>query len=738
MISDGLSVVQHFDYYDQDRVEFPYEKNPESCAYVDDDRGSVYVTDGFVGGKRDAFVELIRTVNAWAEQDRAKGIIPSRHEESYLNRFILDHEYNLLSPSYCYPDDVDLPFERKILALNENRFGGRDYLKGLTDRRNEDTIAMTVYNGMANQMLCYCMYLVRRKQFPSLIINFIDQCKFGWSDAHYNYELNKAFGIQLKEVPFSAGIGIVTDNFPKDERTINFVERELRRAFTFSPELHKEFEPLLTQMKTATSVSVHVRRGDFIDNQHHHDCAPMSYFHDAIDYMNRHLDSPTFFVFSDDIKYAEQMFVCLPKKVFVEGNRDADSYKDMFLMSQCKHHILNIHSSFSFWGAWLNPSKDKIVLCPETSILSDKWIIWGTKDFANKTSAVDTIEVDKINVPAISSYEDVHVCYALHDLKGNYSKYIGTSICSLLENATSPVTVHLIHDDTLTTDNRNKFIDLARSYRQSIQFHSVFWNRDIFLVSKHKMFTQMVFSELPKGNVIPFVGNKLIAVDEPYIFNKDILEVWRNPEQLRTITAAGGVDMMKVYAYADPSQTNFIELKKIDIGEPLSRDFWRYFVKTPWCNADFMERWMYSVQCTMEQKIFEVRSLMSLFYSRYHHIFVVSDERMLECIRQLLFKEDRDVIIFSKDIELYNMRNDMAFRASGTGVADFIKLMQYLNGIERDKRIAAVFTNNYLELYLLLKHHGQEEYRDVLRGQRLLTEFEGGPKVEFRTLVRDL
>ena len=58
---------------------------------------------------------------------------------------------------------------------------------------------------------------------------------------------------------------------------------------------------------------------------------------------------------------------------FIEHNQGKRSYEDMYLMSQCKHHII-ANSSFSWWGAWLNPSKEKIVIAPK------KWFFDSDKD----------------------------------------------------------------------------------------------------------------------------------------------------------------------------------------------------------------------------------------------------------------------------------------------------------------------------------------------------------------------
>ena len=79
--------------------------------------------------------------------------------------------------------------------------------------------------------------------------------------------------------------------------------------------------------------------------------------------MNKKVQEPTYYVFSDDIDWVREN-LDLPNAFFIDWNKGKDSWQDMMLMSHCRHHII-CNSTFSWWGAWLNPHKEKMILAPE-------------------------------------------------------------------------------------------------------------------------------------------------------------------------------------------------------------------------------------------------------------------------------------------------------------------------------------------------------------------------------------
>ena len=88
------------------------------------------------------------------------------------------------------------------------------------------------------------------------------------------------------------------------------------------------------------------------------------YYENAINYLKMHLDNLKFFVFSDDSDFVEKEFRWLKNKVIVTGNSGKMSFRDMQLMSLCKHNIV-ANSTFSMWGALLNANDGHITIYPK-------------------------------------------------------------------------------------------------------------------------------------------------------------------------------------------------------------------------------------------------------------------------------------------------------------------------------------------------------------------------------------
>lgn len=122
-------------------------------------------------------------------------------------------------------------------------------------------------------------------------------------------------------------------------------------------------------------MSIHVRRGDYINNPETfklHGVCGLDYYHAAIEYITKRTNTPVFYIFSDDISWAEENIKSKNQMIFVKETPHGKDYFEMYLMSVCKHNII-ANSSFSWWGAWLNKSPEKIVIAPkkwmnETSI----------------------------------------------------------------------------------------------------------------------------------------------------------------------------------------------------------------------------------------------------------------------------------------------------------------------------------------------------------------------------------
>lgn len=138
--------------------------------------------------------------------------------------------------------------------------------------------------------------------------------------------------------------------------------------------------------RNEVSVSLHIRRGDFVTNPYSafNGVLGIPYYQEAVNVMNERCRefSLHLFIFSDDIDWAKENLQFRETTTFV-SKKEIYDYEEMSLMSKCSNHII-ANSTFSWWGAWLNPNKNKIVVSTkqwlkdkttkELDLVSSEWI----------------------------------------------------------------------------------------------------------------------------------------------------------------------------------------------------------------------------------------------------------------------------------------------------------------------------------------------------------------------------
>jgi len=148
----------------------------------------------------------------------------------------------------------------------------------------------------------------------------------------------------------------------------------LRKQFVFPESGHAENRKMAERMRNGESVSIHIRRGDYLDAENaamFGNICTEEYYAGAIREMKQIYPMAHFYVFSDDIPYVKEHYKG-EEFTAVDINRGKDSFYDMWLMSQCRHNIC-ANSTFSFWGARLNRNKEKIVMRPSIHKNSQKF-----------------------------------------------------------------------------------------------------------------------------------------------------------------------------------------------------------------------------------------------------------------------------------------------------------------------------------------------------------------------------
>lgn len=157
-------------------------------------------------------------------------------------------------------------------------------------------------------------------------------------------------------VEFPDAKNLYIEGYYQSEKYFKHIRPELLHDFTF-PDLDEKNEILRKKILEENAVSIHVRRGDYLNLAfalEYHGILSIDYYKKALELLdNKAQEKLTYYIFSDEPEAIKEHFSFLDNYQVVSGNKEKDSWKDIALMKDCKHHI-TANSSFSWWGAWLS------------------------------------------------------------------------------------------------------------------------------------------------------------------------------------------------------------------------------------------------------------------------------------------------------------------------------------------------------------------------------------------------
>lgn len=178
----------------------------------------------------------------------------------------------------------------------------------------------------------------------------------------YFKESSKLFQPEI----FSISDLIYLDGYWQNEKYFSEFRSSLLQHFQPRQNPNDLNAQLAHEIRSTESICVHVRRGDYVSNasanQMHGTCSP-SYYEEAARQALKQLQTPLFFVFSDDIPWVQQNIQFPGETKYISHNKEKESHWDLYLMKQGQRHII-ANSSFSWWGAWLCEREGQQVFAP--------------------------------------------------------------------------------------------------------------------------------------------------------------------------------------------------------------------------------------------------------------------------------------------------------------------------------------------------------------------------------------
>ncbi len=334
---------------------------------------------------------------------------------------------NICSPDILRDNEIEVIIALKngldeVKLRLETEFGIKDYtVFGFYQERHtdeiyapkekmleRDSVVICISDGLGNQMFQYALYrnlqnrgrnvyvdissfnmpgpnsFMLDKVFPNIAMN---RCTIQQRDEHISSYLGdmrnlRNFQIYVEPEPREEKVKAKNENLFWIKNGIirgyhqccqyaDEIRYILLKDFTFKEEKEEALRDIAKKIEETNSVSIHIRRGDYLSRQGeitYGNICTLAYYQQAINYIESSIEGAYFYIFSNDITWAKEN-MRLKNAVYVDSSMfiGYEDWYDMYLMSLCKNNII-ANSTFSWWGAWLNQNKEKMVIAPT------KWI----------------------------------------------------------------------------------------------------------------------------------------------------------------------------------------------------------------------------------------------------------------------------------------------------------------------------------------------------------------------------
>lgn len=195
-----------------------------------------------------------------------------------------------------------------------------------------------------------------------------------WRQFGHNPRFVRERGLAVNRNLLTLGPGCYLHGYFQSEEYFSDIAHSLRQELRIITPPNELNAALLERISRENAVSLHVRRGDYLtQGSGVFATCGKAYYDSAIAYVTELAGPPTIYVFSDDPHWAREHLDFRFPMVISDQNHGRLDYEDLRLISSCRHNIV-ANSTFSWWGAWLNPNPDKIVVAPRV------WFTSGSAD----------------------------------------------------------------------------------------------------------------------------------------------------------------------------------------------------------------------------------------------------------------------------------------------------------------------------------------------------------------------